>query len=273
VKRHQSVVCVGIDPDVDRILQIPRFRGHDPVDAVLDFSLKLIELTSPFCMGYKPNLAFFEALGSTGWKALEQIIHAIPQEKIIIADAKRGDIGNTARHYKKAFFDHLEVDAITLNPLMGWETLEPFLEDESKAVYALALTSNPGADDLFNKTLSESDGGKTVAQFIASELSKLQQQSHGHLGMVTGATRAEQITSVVREFTGTSLLIPGIGAQGGSVEELKSALAKSQCLPIISISRGISYASTGQDWEKQIVEAVKSYTSQTEPLIYHYVEA
>lgn len=264
---------MGIDPDVDRILHIPRFRGLDPVDAVLDFSLSLIKLTSPFCMGYKPNLAFFEALGSAGWKVLEQIMHAIPHEKITVADAKRGDIGNTARHYRKAFFDQLDTDAITLNPLMGWETLEPFLDDESKAVYALALTSNPGADDLLNQKLSESAGSKTVAQFIASGLSQLQKRSKGHIGMVTGATRPEQITHVVREFPDTSLLIPGIGAQGGSAEELTDALGKSSCLPIISISRGISYASSGHDWEEKVVETVKTYTSQTEPLIQHYVEA
>lgn len=262
---------MGIDPDLDRILEIPRFRAMEPADAVLDFSLSLIEQTSRFCMGYKPNLAFFEALGSPGWKVLEQVLHAIPQEKIIIADAKRGDIGNTARHYKKAFFDELDVDAVTLNPLMGWDTLAPFLEDESKAVYALTLTSNPGADDLLNQLLSDSAGGKSVAQFIASGLADLQKRSSGHLGMVTGATRPNQIAEVVNQFVGTSLLIPGIGAQGGSVSELSAALVNTQCLPIISVSRGISYASADHDWEDSVLKAVQSFTSETEPLIKHYV--
>src|SRR6056297_3975874 len=147
IQSSNSVLSVGLDPDPDKIPLPLRQQISDPHDLVFEFCRRVIESTKSEAAAYKPNLAFFEALGSGGLRVLESLLDVIPHGKIIIADAKRGDIGTTAAKYKVAFFDKMQVDAITLNPLMGLETLDPFLDDSSKAVYVLTMTSNRGAAD------------------------------------------------------------------------------------------------------------------------------
>src|SRR5690554_540930 len=151
VKASGSTLCVGLDPNPDLIPDSIHRKFEDPEEQILYFCKLIIDYTSEYCAAFKLNLGFFEALGHRAFSVLDEMIRHIPDEKIIIADAKRGDISSTADQYKKAFFDVLKVDAITINPLMGFETLDAFSHDESKAVYVLTLTSNPGAADFFKK--------------------------------------------------------------------------------------------------------------------------
>ena len=164
---------------------------------------RIVEETLPYAAAYKPNLAFFEALGPEGWAILDSIRRDIPADRIVIADAKRGDIGTTAERYAHAMLHVLDADAVTVNPLMGLETIAPYLTDASKATYVLTRTSNPGAEDyLFD-----------LAPRIAADLATLAHP--GHAGMVVGATHPERLPDILRHHPDAALLIPGVGAQGG----------------------------------------------------------
>jgi orotidine-5'-phosphate decarboxylase len=226
VRAQRSVLCVGLDPSPARL-----------TTSVEDHCRRVIDATLPYAVAYKPNLAFFEALGADGWAILERVIAHIPSDRIIIADAKRGDIGTTAEQYARAFFDELKVDAITLNPLMGFETLTPFLNDPTKAAFVLTLTSNPGAADFFLQPFA---GESTLAEHIAARLGAM--DTAGHVGMVIGATHPEMIAGVVARHPHGTLLIPGVGTQGGSIAELRVALAAHQGIPLVNVTRDIFYA-------------------------------
>lgn len=188
-----STLCVGLDPNLSLLPKSVKRDLLDPESQVSFFCKSVIDHTQDFCAAYKPNLAFFEALGASGLEIFEEVVQHIPDDKIIIADAKRGDISTTAEHYKKTFYNQFNVDAVTLNPLMGFETLDAFTEDDTKGIYVLALTSNPGADDFLKKPF---EGFDMMAQYIASELEKRSNSSKAHLGMVIGATQAELSKSV-----------------------------------------------------------------------------
>ncbi len=255
VKKTNSTLCIGLDPDLSKIPTSVKNQFSEPEEQVSFFCKKIIESTQEYCAAYKPNLAFFEALGATGLAVFKEVIDYIPKEKVIVADAKRGDISTTAEHYKKSFFDQFHVDAITLNPLMGFETLDAFSKYPSKGVYVLALTSNPGADDFLKKPFQ---GFDMMGQYIASELAKRFEESETHLGMVIGATQAELSKSVTDHHTSASLLIPGIGAQGGSVEELAKSLVDHTGTPLINSSRGIIYAGNNhENWPEHVAHKTK----------------
>lgn len=244
VKSSQSTLCVGLDPNLDLLPLAVKNQFTDPAEQVAYFCKMVIDYTYDSCAAYKPNLAFFESLGNVGLAVFEEVVNHIPKDRIIIADAKRGDISSTAAHYKKAFFDRFDVDAITLNPLMGFETLNAFANDETKGIYVLTLTSNPGASDFLKKPF---EGFDTMAEYIAHELFERSVQVETHLGMVVGATQAEEAKAVIQHHGNGSLLIPGIGAQGGSVDELADALLDHEGIPLISSSRGIIYAGSDQE--------------------------
>ncbi|MFD2531599.1 orotidine-5'-phosphate decarboxylase [Gracilimonas halophila] len=269
VSRTGSTLCVGLDPNLD-LLPLPVKDQFDtPEEQVTYFCKLVIDYTSEYCAAFKPNLAFFEALGSNGLSVLEEIIRHIPDDKIIIADAKRGDISSTAEHYKKAFWDSFNVDAITLNPLMGFDTLEAFSKDETKGIYVLTLTSNPGAADFLKQPFS---GFDMMSQFIAKQLSKRSSSSSSHLGMVIGATQAEEAESVLSYHTEGALLIPGIGAQGGSLSELSKALKDHKGIPLINSSRGIIYAGKDEgDWPEYVADAAKSMKQKLNQISHQYV--
>lgn len=253
VLKSESTLCVGLDPNLDLIPEAIKRKSGSNAHIVTDFLKRVIDATHQHCAAYKPNLGFFEALGSEGWESFSKIIAYIPDDKIIIADAKRGDISSTAEHYAKAFFENSKVDAVTLNPLMGFETLDPFLKDSTKCIYPLVLTSNPGAKDILLQQFSHGD---TLSAYIAKQLSRKQQQSKTSIGMVVGATQAGDLLPVIQHFSEAPLLIPGVGKQGGSIQELAEVLEAHQGIPLINSSRGIIYAGhDSQDWEKHVARA------------------
>ncbi|SMO77975.1 orotidine-5'-phosphate decarboxylase [Gracilimonas mengyeensis] len=269
VAAAKSTLCVGLDPNLDLLPKPVKQQFETPEEKVSHFCKLVIDYTAPYCAAFKPNLAFFEALGANGFQVLQEVIDHIPEDKIVIADAKRGDISSTAEHYKKSFWDEFEVDAVTLNPLMGFETLDAFKKDETKGIYVLALTSNRGAEDFLKKPFA---GFPTMAQYIAHQLSEKAKDSKAHLGMVIGATQAEEARPVLNEYEQGSLLIPGVGAQGGSVAELAKALKTHKGIPLINSSRGIIYAGSDEgDWPEHVADAAKKMKHQLNTITASYV--
>lgn len=250
VTSARSTLCVGLDPNLHLLPRSIKQAFATPEEQVLEFCKKVIDLTHPYCAAYKPNLAFFEALGDQAYGILRQVINYIPDTHIVIADAKRGDISSTAEHYRITFFDKLKVDALTVNPLMGFESLDAYIDDPEKALYVLTLTSNPGASDFFQKPF---DGYSAMAESIASSLCARMESDSTHLGMVIGATQTDKMVSVLEHHSSACLLIPGIGAQGGNIESLTLALKNHHGTPLINSSRGIIYAG-GEDenWEEKV---------------------
>jgi orotidine-5'-phosphate decarboxylase len=270
VKQSQSLLCIGLDPDVHKIRDCFPSSSMSDADLVLRFCHEVIELTHSNACAYKPNLAFFEALGSKGLDIFKKVIDHIPSGKIIIADAKRGDIGNTASHYAKAYFEEFYVDALTINPLMGLDTIEPYCNYSGKAVYVLALTSNPGAKHYLRQCL----GIGSFAEQIASDIAELQKSSIAHLGMVVGATYDHTLlNTVISHAPNQSLLIPGVGAQGGSVEELKQSLQDHKGIPIINSSRGIIYAGKGLDWANSVRKAAETTKNAIQEITDRYLNS
>lgn len=230
IRHKKSFLCVGLDPDPARI---PAAFGEG-VEAMERFCMAMVEATSEVAVAYKPNLAFFEQYGSEGWAALERVAESIPGEVLLIADAKRGDIGNTATRYARAMFEGLGADAITVAPYMGRDSVEPFTAFSDRWTVLLALTSNPGADDfefhgdqpLFMKVLDKSQS------YAAAD----------RLMYVVGATRPEMLGAVRQKVPQAFLLVPGVGAQGGTVAEVAKHGMNDQCGLLVNSSRGILYA-------------------------------
>lgn len=222
-----SRLCVGIDP-----------RPESSNLALEDFLKQLIEETSPFAAAFKPNMAYFEALGKQGLHLLEMVLDSIDPSIPIILDAKRGDIGETQFYYAKAYFEHWNVDAVTLNPFLGYDSIEPFLNWQSKAVYLLAVTSNPGSADIQRQLLAN---GKEVFECVTSMVTR-SQSTHckTDVGCVVGLTNANP--QLLARFSTIPLLVPGLGAQGGQVDVLSS---RKQLPDVVNVSRGISYAEDG----------------------------
>lgn len=243
IKRKKSFLCVGLDVDKDRI---PSDLKNEP-DAIFTFCKRIIEATAPYCVAYKPNIAFFEAYGLEGWKSLEKVMDFLNRhypEIFTIADAKRADIGNTSRRYAKAYFEQLEFDSITIAPYMGKDSVEQFLEYAGKHAILLALTSNEGASDF---QLLQTEGKLLFEQVI--EKSRNWQNAH-RLMYVVGATKAQALQKIRTLIPDSFLLIPGVGAQGGSLEEVAINGLNDQCGLLVNSSRGIIYASSGSDFDQ-----------------------
>lgn len=269
VNASQSTLCVGLDPNLDLLPKAVTARFKSPEEQVAFFCKMVIDYTSEYCAAYKPNLAFFEALGPEGLTVMNEVIDHIPEDRVIIADAKRGDISSTAEHYKKALFDKFRADAVTLNPLMGFETLDAFSDDASRGVYVLTLTSNPGASDFLKKPF---DGFDTMAEYIAHELFERSVRIETHLGMVIGATQAIEAGQVIQQHSTGSLLIPGIGAQGGNVDELAESLKDHEGIPMINSSRGIIYAGSDQEnWVEHVAASAKQTKASISKITDQYV--
>jgi len=265
----QSLLCIGLDPNPERIPAPFRSIFPEPEKMVVEFCKRVIDVTHDQCCAYKPNLAFFEALGARGLDVFEQVIRHIPNEKMIIADAKRGDIGSTAEQYKIAFFDRFDTDALTLNPMMGFDTLDPFTGYEDKGIYCLTLTSNPGSNDFL---LRKFEGRMTMAEYIADQLQRKMEKSRTHIGMVIGATHDQVIQQVLGAYREASLLIPGIGSQGGSVERLIQLLADHKGLPLVSASRSILYAGADRhEWAEDVRASAVQTRKSLEKLTRRYV--
>ena len=241
IKKKKSFLCIGLDVDLNKI---PKhlLKEEDPIFA---FNKAIIDATHHLCVAYKPNTAFYEAYGLKGWKALEKTIMYLNvkhPEMFTIADAKRGDIGNTSRMYAKAFFEDLAFDSVTVAPYMGKDSVEPFLEFQDKHTILLALTSNAGAFDFQTKTIE----GKEVYKQVL-ETSKTWRNSE-NLMYVVGATKAEYLTDIRKIIPEAFLLVPGVGAQGGSLKEVCKFGMTSNVGLLVNSSRGIIYASNGSDF-------------------------
>jgi orotidine-5'-phosphate decarboxylase len=238
IRLKKSFLCVGLDPDLDK-LPPHLLETEDPI---FEFNKAIIDATKDLCVAYKPNTAFYECHGVKGWESLEKTINYIPKDCFIIADAKRGDIGNTSSYYAKTFFETLPCDAVTVAPYMGSDSVKPFLNFEGKWVILLALTSNQGSLDF---QFTESEGTKLYEKV----LKKAQEWgTDEQLMFVVGATRAEEIAKVRALAPNNFFLVPGVGAQGGSLDEVVKYGANDECGLLVNSSRGIIYASKGEDF-------------------------
>jgi orotidine-5'-phosphate decarboxylase len=238
IRLKKSFLCVGLDPDLDK-LPPHLLETEDPI---FEFNKAIIDATKDLCVAYKPNTAFYECHGVKGWESLEKTINYIPKDCFIIADAKRGDIGNTSSYYAKTFFETLPCDAVTVAPYMGSDSVKPFLDFEGKWVILLALTSNQGSLDF---QFTESEGTKLYEKV----LKKAQEWgTDEQLMFVVGATRAEEIAKVRALAPNNFFLVPGVGAQGGSLDEVVKYGANDECGLLVNSSRGIIYASRGEDF-------------------------
>ncbi|MBD5343777.1 MAG: orotidine-5'-phosphate decarboxylase [Bacteroides sp.] len=242
IRKKGSFLCVGLDTDIKKI---PKHL-LEKEDPIFEFNKAIIDATAKYCVAYKPNLAFYESLGIKGWEALERTVKYIREnypEQFIIADAKRGDIGNTSSLYARAFFESLGVDALTVAPYMGEDSVKPFLAYEGKWVILLALTSNPGSHDF--QFTTDTKGERLFEQV----LEKAQKWgTTDNLMFVVGATQGSLFSDVRRVAPESFLLVPGVGAQGGSLEEVAKWGMNSECGLLVNSSRGIIYASSGEDF-------------------------
>lgn len=261
IKRKNSFLCVGLDTDVNKIPEFLFDRESDDYDPVFEFNKSIVDATADLCVAYKPNLAFYESLGVAGWISLEKTIDYIRTnypDQLIIADAKRGDIGNTSAMYAQSFFDGLGVDAVTVAPYMGEDSVTPFLKHEGKWVILLALTSNKGAFD-FQFTENKEDGDKLYEEVLKTSQKWANEDA---MMYVVGATKAEMLSDIRKIIPNHFLLVPGIGAQGGSLEEVVKHGMNSQCGLLVNSSRGIIYASNGEDFAEKAREAAKTVQLQ-----------
>lgn len=251
IQTKKSFLCIGLDVDLNKIPE-HLLQTEDPI---FEFNKAIIDVTHDLCVSYKPNTAFYEAYGIRGWKSLERTIHYINEkypEIFTIADAKRGDIGNTSSMYARAFFKDLNFDSVTVAPYMGKDSVEPFLAFEDKHTIMLALTSNEGAFDFQTKMVDGKELYKTVIG-----TSKTWKNSE-NLMYVVGATKAEYFTEIRKIVPDSFLLVPGVGAQGGSLAEVCKYGMNENVGLLINSSRGIIYASDRTDFaEKARAEALK----------------
>lgn len=237
IKAKSSYLCVGLDTDIQKIPEHLK-KADDPL---FEFNKQIIDATIDYAVAYKPNIAFYEAHGLKGWESLMKTIEYIPKEAFVIADAKRGDIGNTSKMYARAFFEEMNCDAITVAPYMGEDSVKPFLEFKNKWVILLALTSNAGGKDFQNLTL---ESGEEVYERV---LSKSQEWGSAEALMyVVGATKAEALKNIRRIVPDHFLLVPGVGAQGGSLEEVSKYGMNSECGLLVNSSRGIIYKDSSE---------------------------
>ena len=252
IKLKKSYLCVGLDTDITKL---PQHLRSNP-NGVFQFNKAIIDATLDHCVSYKINTAFYESQGLKGWEAMEQTVQYIPKTHLTIADAKRGDIGNTSTQYAKAFFEALPFDAITVAPYMGEDSVRPFLEYENKWTIVLGLTSNAGSLDFQQQGLVGSES-KKLYETVLEKVSSWGTTSN--LMFVVGATKASDLTHIRSIIPDHFLLVPGVGAQGGSLEEVsKFGLNKDAGL-LVNASRAVIFAGGGEDFAEKAAEAAKAY--------------
>jgi len=268
IQQKKSYLCVGLDTDITKIPK--HLQSHS--DSVFEFNKQIIDATRDLCVSYKINTAFYEAMGLKGWEAMERTVNYIPKEHFIIADAKRGDIGNTSTQYAKAFFETLNFDAITVAPYMGEDSVKPFLEFENKWAIVLGLTSNPGSKDFEQLRVvgqaTNNGGEKTGSDYLyESVLKKVSSWGDpSNLMFVVGATKASDLEDIRKIIPDHFLLVPGVGFQGGSLEEVSKYGMNKDCGLLVNASRAIIYASEKEDFAKEARAIAQQY--QTEMATY-----
>jgi orotidine-5'-phosphate decarboxylase len=255
IREKRSLLCVGLDTDIEKLP--PHLKDTD--DPVFEFNRQIVEATAAYAVAYKPNIAFYEALGQKGWESLRKTLAIIPKDCLTIADAKRGDIGNTSERYARAFFEEMNFDAVTVAPYMGSDSVIPFLNFAGKWVFLLALTSNPGADDF----QLQSVGGEALYQRVVRTALGWTRGLPGHLGFVTGATRPGYLATVRELAPDNFFLVPGVGAQGGDLEAVCAHGMNRQGGLLINASRSILYASAGKDFAQKAAEEAAKMQAAT----------
>ena len=264
IRRKQSFLCVGLDTDIKKI-PAHLLSSEDPIFA---FNKAIIDATAQYCIAYKPNLAFYESMGVKGWISFEKTIKYLKQnypEQFIIADAKRGDIGNTSAMYARSFFEELDIDSVTVAPYMGEDSVSPFLTYEGKWVILLALTSNKGSHDF--QLTADANGERLFEKVLRTSQ---QWATADQLMYVVGATQGQLFEDIRRIAPDHFLLVPGIGAQGGSLEEVCRYGMNSQCGLIVNSSRAIIYASNGEDFAERAAEAAHKVADEMRVMLERY---
>ena len=270
IREKQSFLCVGLDPDIKKIPQcvIDECKAELAADdeeydeslAIILFNQYIIDATAPYCVAYKPNLAFYESLGANGLVAYEETVAYIRENypnHFIIADAKRGDIGNTSKMYAKTFFEQYDVDALTVAPYMGEDSVTPFLSYNDKWVILLALTSNKGSHDF---QLTEDKDGERLFEKVLKQ--SQQWGNDENMMYVVGATQGQMFEDIRKIVPNHFLLVPGVGAQGGSLEEVCKYGMNKDCGLLVNSSRGIIYASNGEDFAKVAAQKAQELQQQ-----------
>ena len=249
IKQKQSFLCVGLDTDIKKI-PTHLLELEDPI---FEFNKQIIDATKEYCVAYKPNIAFYESMGVSGWNSLQKTLDYIPNDIFTIADAKRGDIGNTSKMYARTFFENMNFDAVTVAPYMGSDSVTPFLEFDGIWTILLALTSNKCGLDF--QTFKNENGKQLFEQVL--EISQTWGTDENMM-YVVGATRTEQLSEIREIIPNHFLLVPGVGAQGGNLQEVAKYGMNKDCGLLVNSSRGIIYAGNGTDFaEKAGNEAQK----------------
>ena len=259
IKKKQSFLCVGLDTDVNKIpeFMFDKYEG----DYIFEFNKQIIDATAKYCVAYKPNLAFYESLGLQGWDVLERTVDYIRSnypDMFLIADAKRGDIGNTSAMYARTFFGAMDFDSVTVAPYMGEDSVSPFLTYEGKWVTLLALTSNKGAFDF--QFMKDAETGDTLYQKVLKTSKNW--GNADNMMYVVGATKADMLSDIREIIPDNFLLVPGIGAQGGSLEEVVKHGMNSQCGLLVNSSRAIIYAANDETFAEAAAREAKKVQEQ-----------
>lgn len=264
IREKDSYLCVGLDTDIRKI---PRHLLSS-ADPIFEFNKQIIDATHTYAVAYKPNIAFYESMGTQGWESLQKTADYIPKECFTIADAKRGDIGNTSAMYARAFFEEMNFDSITVAPYMGKDSVEPFLQFEGKWVILLAYTSNTGSED-FQK-LEVGSSGYLYQQVI--EISS-KWANPGQLMYVVGATHPVEMKQIREMIPDHFMLVPGVGAQGGSLKEISEAGLNREAGLLVNSSRGIIYASDGTDFAQAASKAAQELQEEMKQYLDLYCKA
>jgi orotidine-5'-phosphate decarboxylase len=257
VNKNRSLLCIGLDPDP---ALMPDKTG------VYEFNQAIIDATADLVCAYKPNIAFYEAYGSNGLADLKRTREYIPEDIPVIIDAKRGDIGNTARAYARGLFDYFGFDAVTASPYLGYDSLEPFIEYEDKGVFVLCRTSNAGAVDFQSLAVETEEGSKPLYEMVAARVNRWNTRSN--LGLVVGATYPEELKRLRQDYPEIPLLIPGIGAQGGELSPVvRYGVDAGKQRTIINSSRQVIYASKGEDYATAARRAAEELRNRINDLL------
>jgi orotidine-5'-phosphate decarboxylase len=255
INQKQSFLCVGLDTDIEKI---PAHLQNRP-NGIVEFNKQIIDATKDYCVSYKINTAFYEAMGARGWDAIEETCDYIPDSHLKIADAKRADIGNTSNYYAKAFFEKLKFDAVTVAPYMGEDSIAPFLSYKDKWTIVLGLTSNKGAFDFEMLKLKNEEESYLYEQVLKTVSNW---GSPNNLMFVVGATQASELANIRKIIPDHFLLVPGVGAQGGSLSDVAQYGMNKDCGLLVNASRAIIYASSGDDFAEKAAEVASSYQKE-----------
>ncbi|MCX6203547.1 MAG: orotidine-5'-phosphate decarboxylase [Bacteroidetes bacterium] len=258
IVKKQSYLCVGLDSDCDKL---PKGFSKD-AKGVIDFNKAIIDATAAHCVSYKINTAFYESMGVKGWQALEETLAHIPSSHFTIADAKRGDIGNTSAHYAKTFFEILPFDAITVAPYMGKDSIDPFLAYTNKCTIVLGLTSNEGSQNFEQQKLAS---GQYLYESVLEQVATW--GSADQVMFVVGATKAKEFESIRKIIPAHFILVPGVGAQGGSLEEVTKYGKNKEVGLLVNASRAIIFASSENDFAEKAAIAAQQYAAEMKSLL------